>query len=132
MACGILDGRNCKRNIKRRAVLAYPDSFEMINALTSPEPLKNHCFLVLAISGNNEHNALADSLFSRVAEQPLRTFIPTGDHTIQVLADDGIVRGTYDSSQQTGRSFGLFFFFFDIIKNKKNKKQPQHPFVSEY
>src|ERR1700730_15135058 len=115
MACGILDGRNCKRNIKRRAVLAYADSFEMIDALTSPDPLKDHGFLVPAIGRNYKHNALADGLFSRIAEQALGTFIPTGDHAIQILADNRIVRGTYDSRQQIGGSFGLFSFI-DVMK----------------
>src|SRR5579872_4635032 len=68
MPCGIPYRRNCKRNIERRAVFAHTNRLEMIDALPSPEPLKNHGFLVLAIAWNYERNMLADGFFSLVAE----------------------------------------------------------------
>ena len=40
----------------------------MFDLLASSEPLKDCCFLVLAIMWNYEFNMLTDGFFSRVAE----------------------------------------------------------------
>src|SRR3982074_2800002 len=90
---------NCEGNFDGGAVLAYANGFEMIDALTTPEALKNSYFLVLTIMWNYQFNILADGFFGGVAEQPLGTFIPTADHAIESLADDGVVGGIYDSGK---------------------------------
>src|SRR6266404_2770525 len=97
----ILHGRNCKGNVEFSTVLAYADSFEMVDSLASLESLKNLCFLVPAVGRNDERNVPADRLLCGVPEHSPRTFIPAGDDAIQILADDRVVRGIHDRSQQS-------------------------------
>src|SRR5579862_4481660 len=57
----------------------------------------------------------ADSVFRQVTEYPFRSFIPTHDHTIEILTDDCVIRGIYNGSQQSG---GLLCIplFSDVMK----------------
>jgi hypothetical protein len=50
---------------------------------------------------------LPDGFFRSVAKYPFRTLIPTRDDAIKFLADDGIIGGGYNGSQQTRYFFCL-------------------------
>ncbi|MGA8503278.1 MAG: hypothetical protein WB683_17125 [Candidatus Sulfotelmatobacter sp.] len=52
---------------------------------------------------------LPDGFFSGVPKYAFCTLIPTRDDAIEVLADDGIIGGGYDGSQQTRYFFGLLW-----------------------
>ena len=48
-----------------------------------------------------------DGFFRGVTEYPFGTLVPTGDDAVKVLADNGIVGGGYNGSQQTRYFFCL-------------------------
>src|ERR1700676_4681249 len=100
MARSILDRRNRKGKIEQGPILAHADSLEMIDSLASSESLNNLHFFVPSILGNDQGNVLAYGFFAGVAEHSLRTVIPAGDDAVQSLADDCVVGGIHDSSQQ--------------------------------
>src|ERR1700733_7405412 len=56
---------------------------------------------------NDEGDMLPDGFFRGVSKYPFRTLIPTRDGAIKALADNGIVRGGYNGSQQTCDFFCL-------------------------
>ena len=67
------------------------NGFVRTNAFASAEALKNCGFFVVAIRGNQNRNRLADDFLGQIAENPLRTGIPTRYDAIEVLGDDCIV-----------------------------------------
>jgi len=81
-ACAIFHGRNSKGEIERRSVLAKADSFEIFDLIASLDPLKNRCFFVSAIWGNDKGNVPANGFLGCVAEHLFRAFIPTGDNPL--------------------------------------------------
>jgi len=89
---GVLQRRYGERNIDQSPVLAATDGFVMIDALTPTNATKNFRFLIHLFQWNQDRHRLADDLLSRVAEDALGTAIPAGDNTVEVLADDGVVR----------------------------------------
>src|ERR1700674_3642990 len=104
MARSILDRRNRKGQIDQGSVLTHADSLEMIDALASSEPSNNLRFFVPSILGNDQSDVLAHGLFAGVAEQSFRALVPTRDDAVECLADDGVVGGIHNSSQQIARS----------------------------
>src|SRR5579862_2492595 len=86
----------------------------MIHSLASPETTQNVCFFVPSILGDYQGDVLANRFFGCIAEQALRTLVPTRDDAVQILADDGIVGGINDSSQQPTRPFSLLSFGNDL------------------
>ena len=71
----------------------------MLHAFASFEPLKNHRLFGPAVGRNNERDVAPNGFFRGVAEESFRSFIPTGNDTVEILADDPIVRGIHDCSQ---------------------------------
>ena len=49
-------------------------------------------FLSLAILGDNSPDRAADHFTGRLAEDSFRSVVPAGDHSVQIFADDRIVR----------------------------------------
>ena len=82
----------------------------MIDSPAALEPLENLRFFAPEIGRNNKRNVLSDGFLGGVAEYPFRSFIPTRDRTVELFADDRIVRGVHDSGQQTCYLLGLFSF----------------------
>ena len=54
---------------------------------------------VKALVRNEDGNGLPDDFLRRVAEEPFRRLVPARDHPVEVLADDGVVRGGNDRCQ---------------------------------
>src|SRR5690349_3783833 len=79
----------------------------MIYALTSFQAFDNSRFFILSVGRDQQGNGPADDFLGGVAEQPLRALIPTGDRPGQVLADDRVVRGIDNRTQQTGLAPGV-------------------------
>ena len=50
---------------------------------------------------------LTYGFFSCVAKESLRTNVPARYYTVQTLADDGIIGGIYNRSQQPNRLVGF-------------------------
>src|SRR5215467_11626599 len=63
----------------------------MIDAVTAPDTLMNYVLLAFALPRDQDSRRLADDLFSQIAEEPLRTLVPTGDDAIEVLAYNCVI-----------------------------------------
>jgi hypothetical protein len=69
----------------------------MVDPFASPEPLHDPRQLIGVVGWDKEGNGFPPGLLSRVTEKPLRTPVPAPDHTIQGVANDGVVGGLHDS-----------------------------------
>jgi len=63
----------------------------VFDALAAPDSLNDPFFLLLVIGRDQNRNRLADDFLGQIAENPLRTGIPTRYDAIEVLGDDCIV-----------------------------------------
>src|SRR5262245_25672583 len=82
----------------------------MINLFAAPDGFQSPRLLIRAIRRYQNHDGLADDLFSRIAKQFLRAFVPTYDDAVQILADDGVVRRFDDGRQLAYSVFRLLAF----------------------
>ena len=105
LAGAVEDGRDGQGDIDHLAVLALAHGFEMVGALAAADALKDTRLLVMSVGGNDGRDRLADDLFREVPEQPFRALVPGGDHTIEVLADDRVVRRFNDRDQSPLHAF---------------------------
>jgi hypothetical protein len=64
----------------------------MVNAFAALEPFDNHYFFVPVLARNYEGDVLTNRFCSAVTKQPFGTSIPATDNSMQILADDRIVR----------------------------------------
>src|SRR5215510_407509 len=85
----------------------------MVYLFAAPDAFQNTRLLIRAIRRYQNHDGLTDGLFSRIAEQLLRAFVPTHDDAVQVLADDGVVR-RFDDGRQLGYSIFRPFAFGEV------------------
>src|SRR5207253_1106260 len=99
LAFSILDGRNGQRNLDQTSIFALANGFIVIDTLTAPNARKNIGFLAAAIHWNQEYDRLADNFFCRIAEEPLCSWVPGFNDPIDVLTQDGIIRGLDDCSE---------------------------------
>ena len=75
----------------------------MIDSFAAPDAGRGSPSPLLAIRWNQSHDRRADHFVGGVSEDALRTEIPTGDDTVQILSDDRIV-GRGDDGRQPARS----------------------------
>ena len=99
-ALGILDGRHGQRNLDQSSVLAPTNGFIMIDALAATDAVDNRGFLVEAVRRNHDRDRFADDLFGRIAEQPRRAPVPTGDDAVEVLAHDRVIGALDNRGEQ--------------------------------
>ena len=76
----------------------------MVDALAAADARENARLLVCAVRRDQDRDRLADDLLGGVAEQPLGARIPGLDDPVEILADDGIVRGFHDRDELLRRS----------------------------
>src|SRR6185437_8752720 len=86
------DRRQGQRDVYLRAVLALANGLIVLNAVASPNALENAGFLVLPLGGDQDQHGLADDFLGSIAEQALGAPVPARDDTVEILADDCIVR----------------------------------------
>src|ERR1700722_5856424 len=79
----------------------------MFDPLASLEPFKNGFFLGHPFRRDNERYVLPDSFLRGITKNSLRAGVPTGDDTLQSLADDSVIGGLHDGRHQTRRSVDL-------------------------
>src|ERR1700678_2331482 len=72
----------------------------MINPLASPQARNNLFFFSTALRRNEKRDRLADGFVRGVAENPLRTLVPTGDDAVEALADNRVIGGVHYGGQQ--------------------------------
>ena len=77
----------------------------MIEAFTAPNAGEDFHLLFVAIRWNQSHDRRADHFLGSVSEDAFRPEIPTGDDTVQVLSDDGVVGGSHDGCQLASSDF---------------------------
>ena len=85
----------------------------MIYALAPPEAVQNLRLFVAPIRGNQHGDGPPDRFLGRVAEQPLRALVPTGDDAVEVFADDRVVGGI-DNGRQRRSSLLAVLAFGDV------------------
>jgi hypothetical protein len=79
-------------HLNQRAVLAQPDSLELVDPLAPSEAGHDDAMqLVDSIRGDQPRDRLADHLVGGVAIESLGGGVPTGDHAVNRLADNGVV-----------------------------------------
>src|ERR1043166_2413941 len=101
VALRIFDRRNRERKLNPASILPHTNAFKVVDSFTSSDALQNLWFFIQPVGWNQNRDWFSDDLFSRVAENPLRPFIPARDPAGQVLAHDGVVR-RFDNGSQPG------------------------------
>ena len=75
-----------QRDVDPATIFAKANSFIMVNVFTAPDAGENFRFFVVALSGNEKRDLLADNFVGCVAEQPFGASIPTRNDAIEILA----------------------------------------------
>ena len=60
----------------------------MFDALAAPNTFENPLLLIMPVGRDQDRDGLADDLFGKVAENPLRTLVPACDGAIKVYTYD--------------------------------------------
>src|ERR1700722_7611392 len=87
------DRRNRHRHAKSLAALLNSDGVVMIDSAPGSELSEDLVFLILEFLRNEPQNRLSYHLLRGVTEHPECSFVPSLDDTVQILADDGVLRG---------------------------------------
>ena len=82
----------------------------MVHSLARMNSIKDLLFFVVSVRWNNQGDGFVDCLVRAKAEQFFRSSIPAGNNTIQILANDGVVRRLNDGGQMTAGIFVTFAF----------------------
>jgi len=67
---------------------ALANGLIVFDALAAPNTFENPLLLVMPVGRNQNRAGLADDLFGKVTENPLRTLVPASDDAIKVYAYD--------------------------------------------
>src|SRR5207248_9230825 len=97
-AFSVLDGRHGQRNVNKAAVFALPNGLIPVDAFAAPDPRKLGR-LVGTVRWNQYRDRLADDLLRGITVELLGSTVPTGDDTVEVLADDRILREVDDRGE---------------------------------
>ena len=95
----VVNRRHGQRDREEGPILPLPDGLEMRNRLSGSEACQHHVFFALPVGRDEHANGLADGLSGGVTEHAFGRPIPRRDGTVQILADDGVIRGLYDSGK---------------------------------
>src|SRR5215831_4671211 len=95
-ASGTSHGRNSDRDIDHPSILGDSYRIKISKELAASDRGKNPLLLLLPLGWDQTPDRLPNHLGRRLAEQTLRTFIPTRDQTVERLADNGIKRRRHD------------------------------------
>src|SRR5436309_4889043 len=106
MSVLVFDWRNRQRNVEQGSVFAAPYRVVADDPLALAEPFDNSQLFIVALRRDQSGDRFADDFLSSVAEEPFRFFVPTGDHLIEIFADDRVAERLNDCSQTTIRFFG--------------------------
>src|SRR5579859_779546 len=79
----------------------------MLDTLAQSQTPENCGFFRLELGGDENCNGAANGLFGIVPEQSSRAGVPAGNDAIEVLGNDGIVRGRHNRSQTALSLFRL-------------------------
>src|SRR5438045_5924145 len=102
----IIDGRNGQRNVEQGAVLSAVYRLVANDPLAPADLFHNFQLFILAIRRDQDGDRFADNFSSRVAKEPFRFFVPTGDRLIEIYAYDRVTGGLNDRSRAAVSVFG--------------------------
>src|SRR5205823_13108082 len=102
----VFDWRNCQGNVEQRSIFSAPYRVVTNDPFAPAQPLNNSQLFIVALRRDQSADGFADDFISSVAKKPFRFFVPTGDHFVEILADDRITKRLNDRSQTTVRIFG--------------------------
>src|SRR5205085_9944284 len=85
--------------------LSLPNGFVMLDGNTALDSTDNYCFFVVQVQRNQRQDGFSDYFFSRVAENLLRPFVPARNYSLQIFADNSVVRRFDDGSEMRRRFF---------------------------
>ena len=94
------------RDVQQFAAFCTPDGLIVLDPFPASNSLHDAGQLIRPVVRENRRNGSSDHLLGGVAECPLGAAVPAGDHAVQILAEDGIVRGLDNRSQQTAGFVG--------------------------
>ena len=80
----------------------------MVDALATPKLLHDPGQLVRAVFRDEDRDRPAHDLFGRVAVDPLRSFVPAGDDSVERFSDDRVVGRVDDRRQVLGGPRAFF------------------------
>src|SRR6185437_14986193 len=96
-------GRDRDSDVDRSSVLVQALSLELIDVSAGPHSLDNAALLLEPVRRNDDVDRSADRLLGSPSEEALRSRVPRENLSIEVLADDRIVRGLYDRRKMSER-----------------------------
>ena len=96
MAHGVNQRGDCQRDIDLTAVPGKADRFVMFDAFACAQPRQYPFFFIEKMRRDDARDLPADHLLGAVAEHAGRAGVPTGDGSIERLADNGVGRGLDD------------------------------------
>src|SRR5947199_9352446 len=102
----VFDWGNCQGNVEQRSVFSASYRVVTNDPLAPAQPFDNSQLFIVALRRNQSGDRFADDFISRVAKETFRFFVPTGDHFVEIFADDRITKRLNDRSQATVRFFG--------------------------
>ncbi len=100
LSVNVVDRRDRGRDLDPASVFRDPDGLEVIDPFAPCQPSQNLPLLVSPLRRNEHLHRLTDCLQCRESKQLLRAGIPAGDDSFQRLADDGVVGGFDDATEQ--------------------------------
>src|SRR6202012_3865592 len=93
------------RNSEKGAVLSNADGLKVVHALAALDAGNNFRLFTATVGGDDKSDVLADGFVGCIAKQPFRAFVPTGDDTIQILADNRVIGRIHNGSEQASGAF---------------------------
>jgi hypothetical protein len=108
----VADRRDGDGNVDASAILAEALGLEVLDRFAAQDCRVEPFLFVVMIARYQLEDGLADDLFGRVAEDRLRRPVPTGDDTVEGLADDGVFRRFDDGGHQHALLLQALFRFF--------------------
>ena len=100
------DGGKAERDLDRRAVLAQPHRFVVLDAFTPADTAQRVIHLLQPVLGHEQPDAFAGGFRRRISEQAARGRIPAGDGAVERRGDDGVVRG-FDRGAEQALAFRM-------------------------
>ena len=95
-AAGFLDRRNRQGYFNPRPILALANGFIMVNPFTAANPVQNSGLFIHPIRRHQDGDRAPDDFLRLITKNSFRAAIPTGDDSLQIFADDGIIGGFHN------------------------------------
>src|SRR5579864_3893090 len=95
----VVNRRNRDRHMQSPAILGHSHRLEVFDLLALADLLKNPGDFIRPIGRTKYRNISADNLRSRVAVNLLCAFVPLRNNTVEILADNGILRRIHNQRQ---------------------------------